>query len=290
MAEEIVEFEFHEMANRYPLLAGEAFEELCEDVKEHGIRQKIIMHPDGTLLDGRNRYRAWRKAGLKALDIPRIIWSGATDNKTLRALIRSLNDMRRHLTVDQRVGLAGQLLEDEMKDAEQRMLAGKQAEDPGKATDKVAERLKVTGKAVEEMKRLSSSYPAIWTDLVDKKITVQRARKMLAPPEPARKTPKEGQDLIEAAKEATKDIADAETAARRMRIAVKKWIQEPWGIHVIGKAQRLDVELGNIVTDLKNSRPYGLCGQCHGDGCDLCKKSGWLPKNMWDNLPKELKL
>ncbi|SDD93988.1 N6-adenosine-specific RNA methylase IME4 [Bradyrhizobium brasilense] len=49
--------EFHQYADLFPLVEGDAFEQLVEDVREHGIRDPITVH-EGKVLDGRNRYRA----------------------------------------------------------------------------------------------------------------------------------------------------------------------------------------------------------------------------------------
>ena len=48
---------FHPFAEIFPLLDGEAFDELAESVRLNGVRDPIMIH-DGAVLDGRNRYRA----------------------------------------------------------------------------------------------------------------------------------------------------------------------------------------------------------------------------------------
>ena len=54
---------FHPFANLFPLIEGSAFDELVTDVAERGLREPVVML-DGRILDGRNRYRASRAAGL----------------------------------------------------------------------------------------------------------------------------------------------------------------------------------------------------------------------------------
>lgn len=87
--------EFHEYAGIYDLLEGAEFEALVADIKANGLRLPIILHTDGRILDGRNRYRACAAAGVE----PRYEqWDGvglACD------FVRSLNHSRRHLTVKQ---------------------------------------------------------------------------------------------------------------------------------------------------------------------------------------------
>lgn len=54
---------FHQLANLFPLIEGDAFAELVEDIRAYGVREKIKIL-DGQILDGRNRYRAAIAAGV----------------------------------------------------------------------------------------------------------------------------------------------------------------------------------------------------------------------------------
>lgn len=60
--------EFHPLANLFPLIEGQAFDDLVADVKANGILDEIVML-DGRILDGRNRYRAGIAAGVLAEDV-----------------------------------------------------------------------------------------------------------------------------------------------------------------------------------------------------------------------------
>lgn len=48
---------FHALANLFPLIEGDAFDELAADIAANGLREPIDLL-DGAILDGRNRYRA----------------------------------------------------------------------------------------------------------------------------------------------------------------------------------------------------------------------------------------
>jgi hypothetical protein len=52
----------------------------------------------------------------------------------------------------------------------------------------------------------------------------------------------------------------------------------------------------SLLSDLKNAAaairfamPAAVCPYCSGDGCDTCKRGGWVGKMVWDNVPAELK-
>jgi hypothetical protein len=49
--------EFHELADIVPLMEGEAFAKLTEDIRSKGVLDAIVLY-EGKILDGRNRYRA----------------------------------------------------------------------------------------------------------------------------------------------------------------------------------------------------------------------------------------
>jgi len=56
---------FHEAASIFPLVKGEEFTALVADIRQHGQREPITLHQDGSVLDGRNRYRACRQIGIE---------------------------------------------------------------------------------------------------------------------------------------------------------------------------------------------------------------------------------
>ncbi len=47
----------HPIADIFPMLEGDAFDQIAEDIRERGLREPIITF-EGKILDGRNRYRA----------------------------------------------------------------------------------------------------------------------------------------------------------------------------------------------------------------------------------------
>lgn len=94
-------YEAHPHAELFPLMDGEAFAALTDDIREHGVREPIVLL-DGLVLDGRNRYFAARECGAV---IPTVEFTGADP----LAFVISLNLKRRHLSETQRASVAAKI-------------------------------------------------------------------------------------------------------------------------------------------------------------------------------------
>ncbi|WP_247460200.1 MT-A70 family methyltransferase [Bradyrhizobium sp. 153] len=129
---------FHRFANLFPLIEGQEFYDLAEDIRENGLRDRIDLLGDA-ILDGRNRYRAlvwlattgevlgpgwgegseWEALGLEgqALSASALApdswlfypFNEATQGDPLDYVL-SKNLNRRHLTDDQRRIVAAELV------------------------------------------------------------------------------------------------------------------------------------------------------------------------------------
>jgi ParB-like chromosome segregation protein Spo0J len=92
---------FHHYADIFPELSDDRLAELAQDIREHGLLDKIVTFED-KILDGRGRYRACRMAGVE----PEFeIFSG--DDPL--AYVASRNLHRRHLTDSQRAMVAAKI-------------------------------------------------------------------------------------------------------------------------------------------------------------------------------------
>jgi transposase len=141
---------FHPVADIFPKLEGAAFTELVEDMRLHGQREPITLHPDGRIVDGRNRYLA-----CLALQEPPAFrtWNEDRDGD-LVAYVISLNLRRRHL------------------DESQRAMVGAKLANMGPGGDKVSEHYRNCGSALVAQPDAS----AMLNVSVD---SIQRARKVL---------------------------------------------------------------------------------------------------------------
>ena len=97
------ELTYHPVAEVFPLMVGAEFAALVEDIAAHGLKEPITKHPDGSILDGRNRHRACLEAGVA----PRFeTWGGAG---TVVDFVISKNLLRRHLNEGQRAMIGANL-------------------------------------------------------------------------------------------------------------------------------------------------------------------------------------
>lgn len=92
----------HEVTQLFPRMSGAEFKALVADIREHGIRQPVLV-TDGKIVDGRNRWEACKKIGIEC---PTVEWDGK--GSLLDAVI-SLNLKRRHLNQSQRAMIAARV-------------------------------------------------------------------------------------------------------------------------------------------------------------------------------------
>lgn len=111
------ELPVHPAANLFPLMEGKPFTELVEDIKRHGLQSPISILPDGRLIDGRNRLRACKEAGVKTAFVE-------VNPEDPVAFAVSANKHRRHLTSSQLAALAVTSMREEREKAKERQREG----------------------------------------------------------------------------------------------------------------------------------------------------------------------
>jgi ParB-like chromosome segregation protein Spo0J len=143
------EVEVHPLADVFPLIEGSEFEELVDDIRRNGLRTPILLDAEGRLLDGRNRLRACRAAGVE----PQFeTWTGTG---SVAKLIISLNLRRRHLSESQRAMMAARMVEESRKTMKIRWLAGESANwQTGTTVEEAALEFKVSPRSVARAARL----------------------------------------------------------------------------------------------------------------------------------------
>jgi hypothetical protein len=89
----------HPLANMFPMIEGNAFEELKRDISSQGILEPIRLY-QGMILDGRNRYSAGKACGHPFSVDDFVQWEGTLAEA--EAWVISTNLHRRHLTAKQK--------------------------------------------------------------------------------------------------------------------------------------------------------------------------------------------
>lgn len=107
------ELEGHRLANYFPAIEGQEFEDLVESIRKNGQLNPIILF-EGKILDGKNRFRACQQLGINPITQE---YSG---NDPLDFVIAE-NINRRHLTESQRALLATEMLPEFKRQAKERL-------------------------------------------------------------------------------------------------------------------------------------------------------------------------
>jgi len=166
--------EIHPAAALFPLIEGEAFDELVADIKVNGLREACWLNADGVLLDGRNRMRACQAAGVK----PSFRQFSGEDEV---GFIVSLNLKRRQLSKSQAAMLAVDILPMYEEEASRRKVQAGREHGRGqqklgapvhqpmprapRAADNAATAAGVSGRAVGQAKRITENAPDLAEDV-----------------------------------------------------------------------------------------------------------------------------
>jgi hypothetical protein len=89
---------FHPVSEMFPLMKDADLALLVEDIRVNGLREPIWLHPDGRIIDGRNRHAACLRAGVEPETVE---WNEAVHGDLI-AFVLSRNVNRRHLSESQR--------------------------------------------------------------------------------------------------------------------------------------------------------------------------------------------
>ena len=85
----------HPLAAIFPMMSEGELQDLADDIKEHGLRQPIVIDADGVLIDGRNRLKACKMAEVEPTFV-------RLDGEDPAAYILSANVERRSPTAAQK--------------------------------------------------------------------------------------------------------------------------------------------------------------------------------------------
>jgi hypothetical protein len=173
---------WHEAANIFPLMDDTQLSQLAEGIKRDGLKEPIVLF-EGKVLDGRNRARACKLAGVQPT---------LRTAKPASALVfvAQANLHRLHLTPGQKAGLAAKLLPRFQEEAQQRQKAAgkygaeggrghkkekastqKNAKGLGKAAQQAGAAFGISASYVEKAIKIGKTNPAMLDRLVNGEVT-----------------------------------------------------------------------------------------------------------------------
>lgn len=181
----IAGYKIHPAAEIFPMLPPDELEALAQDIAENGQEEPIWLHPDGRVLDGRNRLAACELRGIE----PKFrTWDG---KGSAVKFVLSKNLRRRHLNPSQ-LALAAlealPLLELEAKerqraaggDRRSKSAAGRTPiAETGTAAEKAAATVGVSSRIVERAKRVLAADPSIKEKIKAGELTWNQAEKQV---------------------------------------------------------------------------------------------------------------
>ena len=184
-------YEFHPLANIFPLMKSPELRRLADDIAQNGQQEKVVLC-DGMILDGRNRAMAFALLAEEEEDedgqFETIDLTEYFRHVDPLAYVLSQNLHRRHLSTTERAYVAAQVKKIETERAKKRQATssgGKnpqlvenlpQASDKGRARDIAAEKLKVSGKLVDMAETVADhGTPELQEAVRDGKVAVSAA-------------------------------------------------------------------------------------------------------------------
>lgn len=229
--------DFHPIANLFPLMGDAELADLANDIRAHGLHQSVILHCDGSILDGRNRYRACESIGVEP-DYE----TYAGDDPLGYVISRNL--YRRHLTESQRAMVAAKIANlphggDRKSD---------QAPNLGVAVLQAAQMLNVGRGTVETARQVNrDAAPNIISAVERGEVTVSAAAKAI------KTTPKDEQENWTAAdiRRVAKEVAlnGVKLPTPKQAEAISK---EQGGAYVVGSDGKFHVSLTSEEGQLKD--------------------------------------
>ena len=156
----------HPTADLFPPLDDVELAQLALDIHENGLRDPIVLHPDGSILDGRNRYHACLKAKVK----PQFkTWDGQPGAEFVYVI--SVNLHRRHLSESQRAMIGSKIAAWKLGDNQHK---GGSANLPTQF--QAAEMLNVSERSVRAAAKIRSEAPPEIIQAVERgEVSVSRA-------------------------------------------------------------------------------------------------------------------
>jgi len=192
------EFEFHPIADIFPMMEGKELDLLKEDILNRKLQEPITIYED-KVLDGRNRYKACKDLGLTPTIKP-------YDGDDPVGFIVSANLHRRHLSDSQRAMVAAKLVTTKLGDNQHIRREGRPIDQPT-----AAKMLNVSAKSVQRAKEVCDrTSPNIQAFVESGKLPVSVAVEVAKLPKEKQAELKTASSIREATKQSTAPTAGSD--------------------------------------------------------------------------------
>ena len=257
---------FHPLCLLAPKMTDEEFRQLVENIRDNGYDSTypVVLY-DGLILDGRHRYLACKELNITPVYTE---WKPTNGDTPEKFVTRS--NVRRHMTVTQRAAFAV-------------------AMGGGGTIKEMADAAHVSPATISQAKKIAREKPELIEDMISGEITMAQAANAVEEEAPFDDAPIEIHDDVDTALRSEESFK----AINKQILAIEKQIEQLAASSIGGK-----VRMNQIATDLKNVRdavrwaiPYKRCPYktCKTTGCKACGGAGWVIKDVWANIPSEIK-
>ncbi len=173
----MAELKYHVASDLFPMMSGEEYKALKEDIAEHGLLEPIWVY-ENQIVDGRNRYRACLELGIE----PEVReWSG---DGSLTEFVISMNLKRRHLTNSQKAMIAVDVEKLLAKEARERQSTHKKGDvylsqkiEQGKSAEQAAQLVGTNRQYVSDAKKLVERAPDLAENVKNGEMSMTEARR-----------------------------------------------------------------------------------------------------------------
>ncbi len=293
----------HKDAACFPGMSPEDYQELFEDIRQHGLQVPIVVF-EQQIIDGRHRAQICEDLGI---DNQSIEWQPSDQCPTPRDFILSTNLFRRHLTPSQKAMIAAKLLLGLREEALQRQReAFDRATNPqnhnsfndnnpqriaGDSRELAAKAVGVNHEYVQKAEKIAEKSPEIANDVLHGKISITAAHRKILEQSKACQLHKE----VETSKELTQEqmlekAFQLHKPARLICETLDKAQEElkllSGGVMNFATIQSLLKTIDSVKYEIRASAPYAQC-PCYIDPCTLCHGNRFVTKRIWDIIPTE---
>lgn len=152
----------------------------------------------------------------------------------------------------------------------------------------------VSTATLKNLRRVEAASPKLYADVGAKKLTVDAAVKKVRAE--AEKKERSTKPVDAAGHEIPDHLADTFNSTELTSLAgeirgLKKRVHEirkaGFGAYI---GEQTEVDLENAAKAMSFAQPHALCPYCRptgSKGCKNCRKSGWMTKDAYSNVPKE---